>query len=217
MARFISGLFPNRAEAERAVDALEDLGYAQDDISVVMQPATRERDSRAPDLERTGAEDVHVAADVGVGAGFGGTLGAIIAGVTATGAIVATGGVAAPIVAGPLAAILAGAGAGGIAGGIIGALTSVGVPKNRLEEYETGLERGAILVGVNAREADEAVVRRILIDRDYSAATANLAGSTSRTYVATRGGEYRAPETPGDYPTMGGDLPRGGDLPTRQA
>src|SRR5271165_113906 len=59
MARFISGLFPNRAEAERAVDALEDLGYAQDDISVVMQPATRERDSRAPDLERTGAEDVH--------------------------------------------------------------------------------------------------------------------------------------------------------------
>ncbi len=183
MARFISGLFPSRAEAERAVDALQDLGYDQRDISVVMNRATRERDFRSDATERTDPHDVHVAADVGIGAAFGGTLGAIIAGVTATGAIVASGGVAAPIVAGPLAAIFAGAGAGGIAGGIIGALTGVGVPENRADEYESELERGGILVGVEARTGDERAVTRILNDRDYSQ-NDEAAEDIARNYTA---------------------------------
>ena len=89
---------------------------------------------------------------------------------TATGAIVATGGVAAPIIAGPLAAIFAGAGAGGLAGGIIGGLTGIGVPESRASEYASELERGGILVGVEARPGDERAVSRILNDRDYSAA-----------------------------------------------
>lgn len=182
MATFISGVFPGRAEAERAVDALSALGYDPRDISVVLNDPAREADVRN-DAARTGAEDVHVAADVGIGAGFGGTLGAIIAGVTATGAIVATGGVAAPIVAGPLAAILAGAGAGGIAGGIIGALTGAGVPGPRASEYETELRRGGIVVGVNARPGDEAAVSRIL---DDSAVPAGGARIDDDGYVAAR-------------------------------
>jgi hypothetical protein len=225
MATLISGLFPDREEAERAIDALEDLGYAQNDISVVMTGSTRERDFRG-DAERTGAEDVHVAANVGVGASFGGTLGAIIAGVTATGAIVATGGMAAPIVAGPIAAILAGAGAGGLAGGIIGALTAAGVPESRANEYESELERGGILVGVNARPGDEPVARRILNDRDY-------AGAENLAELRDRGGDPGRDVRRADYATRDagradyldgldrteyrtGELPRGGDVPTRQ-
>ncbi len=184
MAKFISGLFPNRAEAERAVEALEDLGYDQRDISVVMNGATRERDFFGDAPERTDPHDVHVAADVGIGATLGGTLGAIIAGVTATGAIVATGGVAAPIVAGPLAAIFAGAGAGGLAGGIIGGLTGIGVPESRASEYASELERGGILVGVEARPGDERAVSRILNDRDYSAAAGSETEAITGTYAA---------------------------------
>jgi hypothetical protein len=225
MTTLISGLFPDREEAERAIDALEDLGYAQNDISVVMTGTTRERDFRG-DAERTGVDDMHVAANVGVGASFGGTLGAIIAGVTATGAIVATGGLAAPIVAGPIAAILAGAGAGGVAGGIIGALTAAGVPENRANDYERELERGGILVGVGARPGDEAAVRRILKDRDYSGDDDNAdlsdrgdypARDVSRADYATREAgraDYAADLDRTEYRAR--EIPRGGDAPTRR-
>jgi hypothetical protein len=227
MSKFISGLFPDRVEAERAVDALEDLGYAQNDISVIMNENTRERDFRSGALAAE-AHDTHVAANVGIGASFGGTLGAIIAGVTATGAIVATGGLAVPFIAGPIAAMLAGAGAGGLAGGLVGMLTAIGVPENHVTEYESELNRGGIVVGVNARPGDEATVSRILIHHEYPALDSAQRDLTRSDY-ATRGGSrtdyatgslgdgYRPDETPIAYPSAGrDDLPRGGDVPTRR-
>jgi hypothetical protein len=173
MNKFISGIFPDRDSAERAVDELHDLGYDRSEINVMLDRSTHDRDFGPGDASPS---DTRVAANVGIGASFGGTLGAIIAGVTATGAIVATGGIAAPIVAGPIAAILAGAGAGGVAGGIIGALTSAGVPETRAEDYRERLDRGGILVGVYARPGDEAAVARILDDGNfYSSATPEYA------------------------------------------
>jgi hypothetical protein len=169
MNRFISGIFPDRDSAERAVDELRDLGYDRSEINVMLDRSTHDRDFG--DGAATTQSDTQVAANVGIGASFGGTLGAIIAGVTATGAIVATGGVATPIVAGPIAAILAGAGAGGVAGGIIGALTSAGVPETRAHDYRERLDRGGILVGVYARPEDEAAVARILDDGTFFSRT----------------------------------------------
>jgi len=198
MSKFISGLFPDRVEAERAVDALKDLGYAQNDISVIMNETTRERDFRNGAVAAE-AHDTHVAANVGIGASFGGTLGAIIAGVTATGAIVATGGLAVPFIAGPIAT-----------------------------QYESELNRGGIVVGVNARPGDEAAVSRILIHHEYPALDSAQRDLTRSDY-ATRGGSradyatgslgdgYRPDETPIAYPSAGrDDLPLGGDVPTRR-
>lgn len=66
-----------------------------------------------------------------------------------------------PTVAGPLAGVLAGAGLGGL----IGALVGAGISKDVAQQYENELGRGGILIGVDARSADESRVREILNDR----------------------------------------------------
>ena len=159
MADLITGMFRSRASAERAVSDLQNLGYTQNDISVMMNDQTQAREFAS----NTGSK---AAEGAGVGAGIGGTLGAIIAAVTATGsvaAIAATGGLAAPLVAGPLAAALAGAGAGGLGGGLIGGLVGAGIPKDRATQYETDLNAGGILVGVHANGSNAAQVQRVLM------------------------------------------------------
>jgi len=155
MADLITGTFRDRVFAERAVADLQQLGYTQNDISVMMNDQTRAWDFAA----ETGSK---AAEGAGVGAGIGGTLGAIVAALTATGsvaAVAATGGLAAPLVAGPLVAVLAGAGAGGLGGGLVGA----GIPKDRAVAYETDLNAGNILVGVHASAANAAEVQRVLM------------------------------------------------------
>ncbi|MBV9849797.1 MAG: general stress protein [Armatimonadetes bacterium] len=158
MADLITGMFRNRADAERAVADLQNLGYSQNDISVMLNDQTRTREFAAD----TGTK---AAEGAGVGAGIGGTLGAIIAALTATGsvaAVAATGGVAAPLVAGPLAAALAGAGAGGLTGGLLGGLIGAGIPEERARAYEADLNAGGILVGVYANANNASQVRQVL-------------------------------------------------------
>ena len=151
------GIYDDRASAEAAVARLRELGYSKDDISVMMDDKTREREF----ADHTGSK---AAAGMGTGAAIGGGLGAIIAGLTATGsvaAIVGTGGAAAPLVAGPLAAALAGLGAGGVAGGIVGALVGAGIPEKHAKRYEERLNKGGILLGVKPRPENRDELRGI--------------------------------------------------------
>lgn len=60
------------------------------------------------------------------------------------------------VAVGPLVAALAGLGAGGAAGGIIGALIGLGVPEHEAELVANEIERGGILVGVEAADSDQA-------------------------------------------------------------
>lgn len=161
MAQLVTGMFHDRTEAEQAVSDLQNMGFAQNDISVMMNNQGQAQEF----AEGTGTQ---AAKGAGWGAGIGGTLGAIIAAVTTTGsiaAVAATGGLAAPLVAGPLAAAWAGAGAGGLAGGLIGGLIGAGIPADRARVYEQGLNSGGILLGVHANDAQVPEVRRIL-ERD---------------------------------------------------
>jgi hypothetical protein len=68
------------------------------------------------------------------------------------------------VVAGPLAAGLAGAGAGGVVGGVVGALVGAGIPKNRAELYEAGLNKGGVVVGVQTNSTDESGAIEKLFD-----------------------------------------------------
>ena len=162
MDEWITGFFRSKRAADDAVDDLQKAGYGISDISVMMTEDTKtrnfttEKGNKAPEGAATG----------GV---VGGALGAIVAGLTGTGsiaAIAATGGAAAPLVVGPLAAALAGLGAGAVGGGIIGGLVGLGIPEVRAKEYERKLRDGAIMVSVRAgsRTGDEARAREILID-----------------------------------------------------
>ena len=160
MDEWITGFFHDRGAADDVVEDLQKAGYGINDISVVMTEDTRVR--------KFGAEHGNKAAEgAAAGGTVGGAVGAIVGGLTATGSIAviaATGGAAAPLVAGPLAAALAGLGAGAVGGGIIGALAGAGIPEVRAKEYEQNLRDGAIMISVRASQGDAVKAREILND-----------------------------------------------------
>jgi heat induced stress protein YflT len=165
MDEWITGIFRDKGAADRAVDDLQKAGYGMNDISVMMTDDTRTKKFAA----EKGTKAPEGAAAGGI---VGGAIGAILAGVTATGsiaAIAATGGAAAPLVVGPLAAALAGLGAGAVGGGIVGGLIGLGIPEVRAKEYEQKLRDGGILVGVRASlPVDAAKARTILANAQAS-------------------------------------------------
>jgi hypothetical protein len=154
---FESGMYYDPDAAEARIRRLYELGYTDKDISVMM----RDKDKAKAFAQHTGG---HAAEGAAAGGAIGGGLGAIIAALTATGSIAViagTAGAAAPVVIGPLVAALAGLGAGAATGGIVGALIGAGIPKEKAEEYNAGLDRGGILLGVNARPENRDEVRGV--------------------------------------------------------
>ena len=173
-----SEMYYDTAPAEEAVNRLHSMGYGQDDISVMMDDKTREK-AFAAMTKAKGSEGM------AAGATIGGALGAILAGLTATGSVVAiagTAGAATPLVAGPLAAALAGLGAGAAGGGILGGLIGAGIGEKRAKEYEKGLREGGILVAVKPKSKDDrSEVRRALDDDRRTTTTTGTTESTETT------------------------------------
>jgi hypothetical protein len=148
--RMVTGLFPDRASAERAYHSISTRGYTKDDVNLMMSDSTRKTHFNDTETE-LGSK---AAEGAGVGAGIGGTIGAVLAGVAALGTSLVIPG-AGLVVAGPLAAALAGAGAGGITGGLIGALIGAGIPEERVKHYEEGINQGGIVMGVTPRNDED--------------------------------------------------------------
>ncbi|TPG72178.1 hypothetical protein EAH73_02775 [Hymenobacter nivis] len=149
----MSGIFRDRASAEKTYDSLHARGYGKDDVNLLMSDETRKAhfgdDTAHTDLGDKAMEGA------GVGSAIGGTAGAIIGAIAAIGTSVALPGLGL-IIAGPLAAALAGAGAGGLTGGLVGALVGSGIPEEHAAEYETGVNNGGIVMGVKPRNAEDA-------------------------------------------------------------
>lgn len=151
--RVTTALFHDRDDAQQAYKDLVDHGLTDDEISVVVSKEARDRflSGEYADTE-LGSK---AAEGVGVGAAAGGTAGGLIGAITAAAAPIVFPGIGL-VLSGPLAAALAGAGAGGLGGSIIGGLIGAGIPEERVEHYESGLEKGGILIGVHARSESEA-------------------------------------------------------------
>lgn len=149
--RMVTGLFPDRASAERAYGIITTRGYGSDDLNLMMSDDTRKAHfaDKETELGNKAAEGA------GIGGAIGGTIGAIAAAVAAVGTSVAIPGLGV-VVAGPIAAALAGAGAGAASGGLIGALIGWGIPEERVKHYEEGIKQGGILMGVKPRSAEDA-------------------------------------------------------------
>jgi len=151
-SRLMTGLFRDRASAERAYGAMCDRGYTKDDVSLLMSKDARERHFPKDDPQRTEL-GTKAAEGAAVGAVAGGGLGALLAGMAAAG--IAVPGL--PIIAmGTLAAALTGAATGGGIGAIVGALIGHGIPKERAEQYEQGIRSGGIVMGVSPRTREDA-------------------------------------------------------------
>src|SRR5215203_649749 len=141
------GLFKSRAQAESAVDTLQQAGFRSDDVSVLMpdqqssEEFAHEKNTKAPEGTTAG---------VAAGGTIGGTLG-LLAGIGA----LAIPGVGPFIAAGPLMAALAGAAVGATTGGIVGGLVGMGIPEIEAKRYEGKLKEGNYLIAVHAEDADQ--------------------------------------------------------------
>jgi len=175
MANLITGLFDSETTAEAAVSQLKQIGYGQNEITIVM----KDRAAASEFAHDTGSRTME---GVGAGAAIGGTIGAVLAGLLAIGSVTIPG--VGLVAAGPLAAMLAGAGAGGIAGSLVGWLTSLGIPEDVAPYYEQGLTNGGVVVAVAAHAGDENRVQQIL-----QTGSVAYTGGTAGAYVSP---EYRS-------------------------
>ena len=141
MSTYSTGLFNNATDAANAIDALIVKGETPENISVL---ASEEIGPDAFAVETSS----HIGDGAAIGAGVGGGVGAVVAGLTAVGALVATGGLGV-VAAGPVVAALAGAGAGAASGGVLGGIVGAFFPEHEVKHYENAIKEGSVLVGVN--------------------------------------------------------------------
>jgi hypothetical protein len=154
-SRTVTALFRDVRRAEQGYEAAVVLGYERSDINLLMTNETRERlMSRGHDeMASEEAEGDKPLKAEDVGGPTGGAIGTIAPVIAAVGAVVLIPGL---VIAGPVAAALTAAGAVGLAGGLIGALTDWGIPRERTRDYEAGIRKGGVLIGVKARSDEDA-------------------------------------------------------------
>src|SRR5688572_8929344 len=152
-SKMVTGLFRDRESAERAYSSVTTRGYSNDDVNLLMSDETRDKHFAPAGTETELGNKALEGA--GTGAAIGGAVGATLAAIAAIGTTLALPGLGL-LIAGPLAAGIAGAGAGGATGGLIGLLVGAGIPEERVKDYEEGIKKGGILMGVTPRTPEDA-------------------------------------------------------------
>jgi hypothetical protein len=143
----VFGIFPSQIQAEAAVDRLTDVGFFNEDISVLLSDIesthefAHEKNTKAPEGTAVGAT---------TGGILGGALG-LLAGIGA----LAIPGVGPLIAAGPIMGALAGLGVGGTVGGLVGALVGLGIPEYEAKRYEGRVKNGGVLLSVHCDTSKE--------------------------------------------------------------
>jgi hypothetical protein len=165
-ATLISALFRDRNSAERAYREARELGYADDEINVLLSEETKQRSfggPRSTDFAHKAAESTENTETLAddLGGPPGATAGTVAPALAALGTLLLVPGLGI-LAAGPVAVALTAAGAVGVTGGLIGALTNWGIPKSRVERYERGIREGGIVIAV---QADSEKDTKVLKDR----------------------------------------------------
>lgn len=144
------GLFNTENEAINVVKRLKEIGYQEDEITVVAKDDDKmDRLDDATDINTKTEGDA--GSSIGTGAAIGGALGGIAAALPALG-LLAIPGIGPLLAAGPIAAIVGGVVAGGVAGGLVGGLVELGVREEDAKKYEHQIEQGKILILVENKE-----------------------------------------------------------------
>lgn len=134
----VVGVFESKERARQAVEALQDEGFSEDELSIV----ARDDRQNQGDGEGNDSEQMSMMAneDISDGAALGGGIGALGGLLAGIGAL-AIPGIGPIVAAGPLAAALSGAVAGGVAGGLI----DMGIPEGEGQRFEQDVKEGHIL------------------------------------------------------------------------
>lgn len=156
------GVFPGYAEAGRAVTALRQAGFRDDQIGVIGPADRMDESPDTPPAPRwqEGA---------GIGAAAGGLAGLGLGAAVAAGLLSPLG----PVVAGgAFVALLASAGGGAAAGTLVGALAQMGMPEDDANWYTTEAQAGRVVVTVRGANAARDILDRHGATRRPGAETA---------------------------------------------
>jgi hypothetical protein len=133
-----AGVFATVEDARQAVRGLLDAGFTKDQITVVCSDETKERYFQEFEHQEPAGTYTPTASILG------GTIGALVGGLTVIGAAIGTGSLAL-WAAGPVTAW-----AGGVTGGLVGAMMTRGVEKELANFYQQAVMKGQILVAAEA-------------------------------------------------------------------
>jgi len=151
----VVGVFSDHDDARKAIRALKDAGFSENQIGVAS--------SNREGLRRTDGDDAGEESYAGEGAAAGLATGAGLGALWGLGIIAGVLPAVGPAIAGgTLAAILSSAAAGAVAAGLGGALIGLGLSKEEAEYYDSEFQAGRTVVTVTAagREAEaESVLR----------------------------------------------------------
>lgn len=173
MKKAVFGIAKSQNQANNIVEALQNAGFVEEDISVLLADPRAKRDTaRSSDVWPSADDEMYPRKKTNVGyekktktgdgAAIGATAGGLLGGTL--GLLAGLGTLAIPgvgpfIAAGPLLAALSGSAIGGSVGLIAGGLTGLGIPEYEAKRYEGRLKTGGILISVhceNAEAVDEA-------------------------------------------------------------
>jgi len=155
------GVFARVAQAERAVEELLEAGFRREQISVICPKCGPGQLAEVEHVEPAGGHAAKAAAG-------GGAIGAVLGGLATVAGLTATGGLGL-LAAGPL---LAGMGGGAVAGGFIGAMLTRGLEPEAADYYDQALQRGRVLVAVEAEPGPDESRRLADAERALEAAGA---------------------------------------------
>jgi len=173
----VFGIYPDRESVEAAVTQLQEAGFRNTDISVLVAHNVGSKDF--------GVEK-HTKAPEGTAAGA--TTGFVVGGVLgwlAGAGTLAVPGIGPLLAAGPIMAALAGAGAGGVVGALAGAMVGMGVPEYEARRYEGRIRRGGILLSVHADDAAWSSKAKQLLERT-GARDISSTGEAKADFAKTR-------------------------------
>lgn len=166
----LTGIFEEENQAIRVINRLKEIGYYEDDITVVAKD--KKKLSRLGNKTNIDTTTDSNSDKVSMGAATGGALGAIAAAIPALG-LITIPGIGPILAAGPIVGIFGGAITGGVAGGLISAFIKMGVKEEKAKEYRREVEEGKIVILVENRD--------ILRDEVYKTYRLNNSVLDSRT------------------------------------
>ena len=146
MTSTITATFKTRQAAEDALLKLENEGFTEEQVGLIVSDETR---GKTFNLEKGSKTDEGFAAGVTTG----GLIGAAFGSIMAAGALTIPG--LNVVVSGVLVSGLAGLGTGAVAGGLVGGLVGMGIPEHEARLYEDEIMNGAILLAVKPEDSDQ--------------------------------------------------------------
>jgi len=169
----VVGVFEDRLQADRAVDALRRAGFRDNQIGVALRYGGEGSDIGTTGDTAVATDETHAGTGAVAGALTGLGLGAL-AGLGVLSGVIPVIGPA--IAGGTLGVILTNAAAGAGLGGLAGSLIGAGIPEDEAQYYQGEFEQGRAIVTVHPEgRADEA--RTIL--RSYNAYDMSSRGNIS--------------------------------------